>query len=136
MTLTIHLPRPDSKLNPNARVHWAVLARLKKSARRTAFTVAGAVWHGVTPPRWQAANMRILWIMPSKAHHPDTDNAKGCLKAYQDGLADWGVVVNDRNIIPVWDGLRVHPAYVDENGVLWPKGCVRLTFSPVELDSK
>jgi len=136
MTLTIHLPRPDSKLNPNARVHWRLFHSLKKSAKNTAGNLARAVWHGVTPPRWAKCAMRVLWIMPSKAHHPDPDNALACLKAYQDGLAEWGMVVNDRDIIPVWEGLRVHPAYVDENGVAWPKGCVRLTFSPVDLDSK
>lgn len=133
MNLTIHLPRPDSKLNPNARVHWGQRSRLVASSRRSAATIAEATWNGVQPPRWKYATVRVLWIMPTKHHHPDPDNAIACLKSSLDGLAGWGVVENDRGLIPVWEGLRVDPAYVDDNGVAWPKGCVRLTFSPVEI---
>lgn len=136
MTLTIHLARPNSQLGPNARVHWAARSRMVAASRRTAETVAAAVWHGITPPRWAYATARVLWVMPSKAHHPDPDNAIACLKSSLDGLAAWGVVANDRGLIPVWEGLRVDPAYVDDHGLAWPKGCVRLTFSPVDIGGK
>jgi hypothetical protein len=60
--------------------------------------------------------------MPTKAHHPDPDNAIASLKPWLDGFADWGVVANDKGLVPVWGGIHV------EKSAEWPRGCVVLTF--------
>ncbi len=122
MFLMIRIPRPDPALSPNARVHWAKAYVAKKSARVSARRMASADWDFVDPPRWPRATVRVLWIMPSKAHHPDPDNAIASLKPWLDGFADWGVVANDRGLVPVWGGIRV------EKSAEWPRGCVVLTF--------
>jgi hypothetical protein len=119
--MQIIIPRPSRLLSPNARVHWAVLSSEKKSARVSARRMAMAEW-GNCVPRWPRATVRVLWIMPTKAHHPDPDNAIASLKPWLDGFADWGVVANDKGLVPVWGGIRV------EKSAEWPRGCVVLTF--------
>jgi crossover junction endodeoxyribonuclease RusA len=125
VTLTIQIPRPVPALSPNARVFWAKVARAKQSARHSALRMAMAEW-GNCVPRWPRATVRVLWIMPTKAHHPDPDNAIASLKPWLDGFADWGVVANDKGLVPVWGGIRV------EKSAEWPRGCVVLTFERSE----
>jgi hypothetical protein len=36
MQVSFYLPWPDKKMSPNAREHWAALARVKKAAKRDA----------------------------------------------------------------------------------------------------
>lgn len=121
MTLMIQIPRPVPALSPNARVHWATAHAAKKSARRSAKLQGIAAW-GICPPYWPRATVRVLWIMPTKAHHPDPDNAIASLKPWLDGFADWGVVANDKGLVPVWGGVHV------QKSADWPRGCVVLTF--------
>jgi hypothetical protein len=64
--------------------------------------------------------------MPTNAHHPDPDNAIASLKPWLDGFADWGVVANDKGLVPVWGGICV------EKSAEWPRGCVVLTFERSE----
>jgi hypothetical protein len=123
--MQIIIPRPSRLLSPNVRVHWAVLSGEKKSARRSAKYAATSTW-GICPPYWPRATVRVLWIMPSKAHHPDPDNAIASLKPWLDGFADWGVVANDKGLVPVWGGIHV------EKSAEWPRGCVVLTFERSE----
>lgn len=129
MTMMIQIPRPSRLLSPNARVHWAVLSSEKKYARISARRMAMAEW-GNCVPRWPRATVRVLWIMPTKAHHPDPDNAIASLKPWLDGFADWGVVENDKGLVPVWGGFHV------AKSADWPRGCVVLTFEERATDDK
>lgn len=129
MTLTITIARPPGKLSPNARGHWSKLYRAKKAARDQAKLAALGEWSPLEPPRWKRATVRIRWIMPTLAHHPDADNAIASLKAALDGISDWGIVDNDRGLHPVWEGIEVSKLYTDSQGNAWPRGCVVLTFS-------
>ncbi len=129
MSLTIAIDRPSPVLSPNARVHWSRKAAAKKLARRYANLLAMSTW-GNCVPRWPRATVRVLWIMPTKAHHPDPDNAIASLKPWLDGFADWGVVANDKGLVPVWGGIHV------EKSAEWPRGCVVLTFEERAADEQ
>jgi crossover junction endodeoxyribonuclease RusA len=45
--MRVTLPYPDSRLSPNARLHWAQKSKLVKSARQAAFVLSRHA--GVTP---------------------------------------------------------------------------------------
>jgi hypothetical protein len=96
-TLTITLPLPDRRLSPNARVHWAVKARLVKAhrirAKLAALSIAGYT------PAWEKASLHSEWRFPT-ARFWDADNCIASLKSYIDGIADAGLVANDRAIWP------------------------------------
>ena len=129
MSLTIVLPRPPQILNPNKRCHYHTKAKATAKARSAAYFHACSWWGGITPPRWELATVRKLWIMPTWAHHPDPTNTDQWLKATYDGLCnDWGVMIDDRGLKPIWGGIEVTKTFVDPRGDLWPKGCVVLTF--------
>lgn len=98
-SLTINLPIPDAKLRSNARVHWAIRSRLTKLHRNRAMLAARTVLGKEPPPRWEKASLRTEWFFPTR-RHLDPDNAIGSLKAYIDGLADAGIVANDRGLWP------------------------------------
>ena len=80
--MTITLPLPDRTLSPNARVHWAKLAKAKKLARamakRETFRQVGIQ---------KFASYRLLFFWKNKQRH-DRDNASASCKAYLDGVAD------------------------------------------------
>ncbi len=52
------------------------------------------------PPRWKAASMSVAVFLGPRNKQPDPDNLLASLKAYIDGLADAGVVANDKNLWP------------------------------------
>ena len=120
----ISIDRPARELSPNARGYWAKGYKAKKMARRDAAMLANEAW-GTNAPRWKHARVTIEWVMPTRANHPDPDNAMASLKAHRDGFADWGIVENDKNLVPVWGGLRV------EKTAEWPRGRVILTFREI-----
>lgn len=120
----ISINRPAKALSPNARGHWTKAHGAKKRARRDAAILANEAW-GPTAPLWKHARVTIEWVMPTKAYHPDPDNAMASLKAQRDGFADWGIVENDKHLVPVWGGLRV------EKTAEWPRGRVILTFREI-----
>ena len=120
----ISINRPARELSPNARCYWRTLHAAKKRARRDAAILARAQW-GPSAPLWKYARVTIEWVMPTMANHPDPDNAMASLKAHRDGFADWGIVENDKNLVPVWGGLRV------EKTAEWPRGRVILTFREI-----
>lgn len=129
MIYTICIPKPTHALSPNARCHWAKLYSAKRKARAAARILARAEW-GPDAPAWKKAKVTHHWIMPTRAHHPDPDNAQATLKPWFDGFADWGIVENDKNLIPFWGGVRVTKLF-EHNGQAWPRGCVMLTFEEV-----
>ena len=98
--LTFQLPLPDRRLSPNARNHWALKARMVKAARGAARLEAVRVLDGRTPPRWGKAKFRPAVFLAPKNRQPDPDNLLASLKSYIDGLADAGIVANDRDLWP------------------------------------
>ncbi|MBF5007610.1 RusA family crossover junction endodeoxyribonuclease [Diaphorobacter caeni] len=84
--MKIELPWPDRTLHPNARVHWAQLAKAKKAAREHAYyTVKGSGLVHTFPPG------RIhIWIdfYPPDRRKRDDDGLLASMKAARDGIAD------------------------------------------------
>ncbi len=118
-TITITLPLPDAGLSPNARVHWAKLAKLKKVARAHGFGKASdqlfAVRGSAISCAWrqrewgfdfQASNLIPFW--PAATIHytfyfkterkRDDDNLIYRMKAARDGIAAAGLVPDDNKI--------------------------------------
>ena len=95
-SITITIPIPHRALSPNARTHWATKAKKVKAARGVAWWYAkvDADW---TPTHWPNAISTVVWYAKT-ATHPDPDNALAMLKPYFDGMADAGVLANDRNL--------------------------------------
>lgn len=84
MTAEIILPWPDKRLSPNARVHWAVLARAKKKAKEEAYYLAlGA---GLRKINTSEIHAKYTFFPPDRRTH-DRDNLIGRCKAPQDGIA-------------------------------------------------
>lgn len=104
-TLLIALPLPPKACSPNARCHWAAKSRAVKQARQDGWLAAVAAmrataWYGGVPPRWENAKATVRYFTRTK-HRMDPDNAISILKAVFDGLADAGIVANDRGLWPV-----------------------------------
>jgi len=89
-TLVVVLPIPNKILSPNARPHWAAKAKAVKAHRQIAYLTASTRSQG----HWRSATIRYTFYWPTKAKRDD-DNAVAMCKAYRDGIADAGVVVND-----------------------------------------
>lgn len=85
MKLSITLPWPPSGLSPNARLHWAELARLKKKYRQACAYTARA--HGVMPVQADRLNVHLRFVPPNRQRR-DWDNLVASMKAGLDGLAD------------------------------------------------
>ncbi len=101
MTLAITLPIPDRGLSPNARKHFMAKAKLVKNARTAAMVEVLSIVPGGWKPRWRFATVRIQWFTHTK-RRPDADNCLSSLKPAMDGIADSGLLDNDR-------GLRFEP---------------------------
>lgn len=102
--MIITLPWPDKRLSPNARVHWAVLAGIKKQARADACALATVA----IPLRVKRAihdmDGRIpmtIRFYPPDARHRDDDNMVASFKASRDGIAD-ALGVDDRRFRPFY----------------------------------
>lgn len=101
--LTITLPLPHQHLSPNARVHHMALSRHKKKARSDAKIAAVAAmaelgWKDY--PRWDSATVQCTFYFASNRGR-DKDNAAASMKAAMDGIADAGVVSNDKAFTPL-----------------------------------
>jgi crossover junction endodeoxyribonuclease RusA len=82
MTVTLGWPSPN--LSPNARPHWAALARAKKAARREGYIAARSA--GVLAG---ASSVRIqVTFIPPNAIRRDLDNLVSSIKGHIDGIAD------------------------------------------------
>lgn len=96
MTITVSIPDPC--LSPNARVHWAAKNGAKKSARDEAAMMARKEIGRGNAPRWKRADVRIVWYRAT-LRQIDADNALARCKATMDGIADAGVIGDDRGFI-------------------------------------
>lgn len=83
--MQITLAWPPAELSPNSRLHWARVAKAKKSYRNAC--ALEAVMQGVkrtTAPRLRLA----LEFVPPTRRTPDLDNLLARMKSGIDGLAD------------------------------------------------
>ena len=117
---TITLPWPPSKLNPNARVHWAAKAKLAKQYRQACqfLTLESGVKFS-SPGR---IKIDVTFFPPDKRHR-DSDNMIASIKSGLDGLAD-GLGVNDRQFLPTF-------RFEDQIG-----GMVKITFPGLESEAE
>ena len=92
----IYLRFPPKGLSPNARLYWAIVAKIKKSYRYECYIEA--VKQGAkkitTPKRLEVA---LVFYPPDKRRR-DWDNMLAAIKSGLDGLSD-AIGVDDRH----WD---------------------------------
>jgi hypothetical protein len=102
--LTIILPIPDKALHPNSRVHWARKMKAVKQARLWAgaastLEIIDCFGRPPQPPRWKSASIRAtFYVRDKRGLLADQDGRISSLKAYTDGIADAGVIENDRGL--------------------------------------
>ncbi|WP_249343617.1 endonuclease [Delftia sp. PE138] len=91
--LEITLPWPPKELSPNARIHWAQLAKAKKAYR------AACAWtareQGARALQDDKLHLSLTFYPPSRRAF-DLDNALARMKSGLDGLADV-LGVDDKN---------------------------------------
>lgn len=100
----IVLPWPDKRLSPNARQHWAVLAKVKKQARHDAYILATVALSLKSKKAIAAIEGHIpieVRFYPPDKRHRDDDNMVASFKAARDGIAD-SLGVDDRRFRPVY----------------------------------
>ncbi len=83
--IQLTLPWPPRGLSPNARVHWAVAAKLKAKYRDAC--VWTAVQQGARKCKCDRLHLALTFCPPSKRKY-DLDNALASIKSGLDGLAD------------------------------------------------
>jgi hypothetical protein len=85
MKFAINLPWPDKALSPNARVHWAIKARVAKNARKNAYWAGMS--EGLHKIKTSAVSITRIYSPPNRKRR-DKDNLDASMKAYLDGLSD------------------------------------------------
>lgn len=86
-TWNFELPWPSPRLSPNARGHWAIMAKAKKAYRSTCRRIADE--HGLSLAPKPAASVQVsLTFVPPDRRHRDLDNMLASMKSGLDGLAD------------------------------------------------
>ena len=98
-SITIVIQLPPHAVKPNARSHWRVKAKAVKRYRRDAWGAVVVALKGAQAPMWLKAKAHISAFYPT-LQRPDPDNLVSSLKAVFDGLADAGIVANDRDLWP------------------------------------
>ena len=83
--MTLVMPWPSTDLSPNARVHWAVLARAKKAYREACGWQAKA--QGARRLSAERLEVTFTFYPPTK-RRIDLDNCIARMKAGIDGIAD------------------------------------------------
>lgn len=88
--MTVTLGWPSRALSPNARPHWAMLARAKKAARVEGFCDAMSALKFIKPSALKdvkAVRIQVTFTPPN-ARRRDLDNLIASIKAHLDGIAD------------------------------------------------
>ena len=83
--MIITLPWPPADLSPNARNHWAVMAKAKKKYRRDCGQ--HAIAQGARKMDVDSIHAEITFYPPSK-RRMDKDNCIASMKSGIDGIAD------------------------------------------------
>lgn len=101
-SLTFQLPSPPLILRPNGRAVEFLKRKARREARLAAAEEARRVLsdNQMEPPRWGKASMGVVLFLGPRNKQPDPDNLIASLKPYIDGLADAGIVANDKNLWP------------------------------------
>lgn len=86
--LEFTLPWPQSKLSPNARVHWSTLAKAKKEYRSACWLTALDQQRGWRPELPEGPLLVELEFVPPQRRSYDRDNLISRMKAGLDGLCD------------------------------------------------
>jgi crossover junction endodeoxyribonuclease RusA len=100
----IVLPWPDPRLSPNARQHWAALAKVKKQARADAHILATVALTLKQKRDIAAIDGKIPVVIrfyPPDNRHRDDDNMIASFKAARDGIAE-ALGVDDRRFQPTY----------------------------------
>jgi crossover junction endodeoxyribonuclease RusA len=88
--MTVTLGWPSRALSPNARTHWATLARAKKAARVEGFCFAMSTLRLMKP--WFLKDAKDVSIqvtfIPPNARRRDLDNLIASIKPHLDGISD------------------------------------------------
>jgi crossover junction endodeoxyribonuclease RusA len=82
--MTVTLGWPSRALSPNARTHWAMLARAKKAARREGYVSAIQTSADVIA---SPVSIQVTFTPPNARRH-DIDNLIASIKAHLDGISD------------------------------------------------
>lgn len=83
--MQLTLPWPPTGLSPNARLHWAKLAKLKKSYRTAC--AYQAISQGAKRIKADRLHLTITFVPPTRRAY-DLDNALARMKSGLDGLSD------------------------------------------------
>ena len=95
--IEIVLGWPPTDLSPNARKHWAVVAKAKKQYRKDCFSVSKEQlkkYRGVYENIPERLVLEMTFIPPDRRSY-DRDNLVARMKAGIDGLAD-ALRINDK----------------------------------------
>ena len=98
-SITIVLPLPARKLSPNARTHWAEKAKLTRASRKVAHLAALEALNLRRPPGWIKARLEVRAYFKTM-NFPDADNLTASMKSSIDGIADSGIIANDKGLWP------------------------------------
>ena len=96
--IRLSLSLPPAALSPNSRACWQAKARAVKKYREEASTISWIATHDdcfSDSYPWSAASIEATFYFRTAARK-DADNALASIKAAVDGLADGGIVENDR----------------------------------------
>lgn len=100
-TVTLEFSLPHKKLMPNNRPrNHGYYASLVKMRRRTTFfaTVGQVRSAGMADNlKWKYVMAKVVWYAKT-LKIPDADNALASLKSTIDGIADSGLILNDRYV--------------------------------------
>ena len=83
--MILELPWPPKELSPNARLHWAKLAKAKKAYRAECAYLAIA--QGIRKVEADKLHLSLTFFAPTRRAY-DLDNALARMKAGLDGLSD------------------------------------------------
>lgn len=112
--IRIELPWPSKSLSPNARVHWAEMARAKRKARHAAWGFTKAVMSaaGIKAGAMRTPLSVRLTFHPEIDRARDLDNMQARMKAGLDGIAS-ALGIDDVHFRPASEmGRKMKPARV------------------------
>ena len=82
--ITVNLPFPDKRLNPNRLGHWSETSKVRKQAKSDAWAIA----LGQGAKKFEALKVEAHFtITPPNRRRRDQDNIIASLKPYIDGMA-------------------------------------------------
>jgi hypothetical protein len=102
VSLTFQLPLPPLILSHNGRVNPFLKRRAVREARAAGKAEALRVLKdaSIQPPKWLKACCRTVFYYGPADKKRDPMNALEALKAYIDGIAEAGVIKDDRGLWP------------------------------------